>query len=238
MTGTYFVADVHLNMNNTNQKKLFSAFLDHVSSGSLYIIGDLFDFWANNKTVYAAHSWVFDKLRAVISRGCTVGLLIGNRDFLLRKKMVESYGIRYLGEEATVDIDGRCFFLAHGHTLCLSDTQFLRYRARMWPLFTLIDWVLPGFIENYLAGKFMMQSKKVIQAQEPVRFQFTQTAIENKFREEIDYVICGHTHQPETFQSGAHIFHALPAWDDKSGYFLHYEHDVLTLKHYKPAFNQ
>ncbi len=238
MAGTYFVADVHLNMNNTNQKILFSAFLDHVNSGSLYIIGDLFDFWANNKTVYAAHSWVFEKLRAVLSRGCTVGLLTGNRDFLLRKKLVESYGIRYLGEEATVDINGKHFFLVHGHTLCLSDTEFLQYRARMWPLFKMADRVLPGFIENYMAGKFMLQSKKVIQAQDPGRFQFTKAAIEKKFVDGIDYVICGHTHQPETFQSGAHIFHALPAWDDKSGFFLHYEHDVLTLKHYKPAFNQ
>lgn len=235
MAGAYFIADIHLHMNNAEQKSLFSSFLDQMTSGSLYIIGDLFDFWANNRTVYTEHSWVFDKLHTVISRGCTVGLLIGNRDFLLLKKMVESFGIRYLGEEATVDIDGKSFFLAHGHTLCLSDTQFLQYRARMWPLFKMADRMLPGCIENYLAGKFMMQSKKVIQAQDPGRFQFTNAAIENKFRDGIDYVICGHTHQPETFQSGAHIFHALPAWDDKSGYYLRYEHDVFTLKHYKPA---
>jgi UDP-2,3-diacylglucosamine hydrolase len=235
MAGTYFVADVHLNMNNIHQKKLFSAFLDQVNSGSLYIIGDLFDFWANNKTVYAAHSWVFDKLRSTITRGCTVGLLSGNRDFLLRKKPVERVGIRYLGEEALVEIDGKSFFLAHGHTLCLSDTQFLQYRARMWPLFKLADRILPGCIENYLADKFMMQSKKVIQAQDPARFRFTRDAIENKFNNGIDYVICGHTHQQESFQSGKHIFHALPAWDKKSGYYLHYENDVFTLKNYKPA---
>jgi UDP-2,3-diacylglucosamine hydrolase len=234
MAGTYFVADIHLNMHNTVQKKLFSAFLDQVSSGSLYIIGDLFDFWANNKTVYAAHSWVFDKLCAVRARECTVGMLVGNRDFLLRKKFVESFGIRYLDEEATVVIDGKKFFLAHGHTLCLKDTQFLQYRARMWPLFKIADWVLPGCIENYLANKFMLQSKKVIQAQDPSRFRFTRNTIENKFNEGIDYVICGHTHQPDTFQSGGHIFHALPAWDDTSGYFLHYDHDLFTLKHFKP----
>ena len=237
MTGTYFVADIHLCINNRHQQRLFNAFLDHVSnhSGSLYIVGDLFDFWANNKSVYTTYSWVFEKLQLLCSQGCMVGLLIGNRDFLLRKKMVESYGIHYLGEEASVDIDGKLFFLAHGHTLCLSDTQFLQYRARMWPLFKMADRVLPGWIENYLAGKFMLQSKKVIQCQDPGRFQFTKTAIEHKFGEGIDYVICGHTHKPETFQSGAHIFHALPAWDDESGYFLHYDHNELTLKQYKPA---
>jgi UDP-2,3-diacylglucosamine hydrolase len=235
MAGTYFVADVHLNMSNTDLKKLFSAFLDNVTCSSLYIIGDLFDFWANNKTVYTAHSWVFNKLLMVISRGCTVGLLTGNRDFLLRKKMVERFGIRYLGEEARVDIDDKSFFLAHGHTLCLSDTQFLKYRARMWPLFKMADRVLPGCIENYLADKFMMQSKKVIQAQDPARFRFTRGEIEKKFNAGIDYVISGHTHQPETFQSGDHIFHALPAWDEKSGYYLHYENDVFTLKNFEPA---
>jgi len=234
MAGTYFVADVHLSINNTDQKNLFSAFLDQINSSRLYIIGDLFDFWANNKTVYAGHSWVFDKLSEAINRGCTVGLLIGNRDFLLRKNMVERFGIRYLEEEATVAIEGKNFFLAHGHTLCLSDTQFLQYRARMWPWFKMADRVLPGCIENYLARKFILQSKKVILAQDPGRFRFTRTAIEKKFSDGIDYVICGHTHEPETFQEGSHIFHALPAWDDKSGYFLHYEQDIFTLKQYKP----
>ncbi len=237
MAGTYFVADIHLCSNNRHQQRLFNAFLDHVlnHNGSLYIIGDLFDFWANNKNVYAANSWVFEKLQLLCSKGCTVGLLIGNRDFLLRKKMVGSYGIHYLGEEAKVAIDGKQFFLAHGHTLCLSDTQFLQYRARMWPLFKMADRILPGCIENYLADKFMLQSKKVIQAQDPSRFRFTRNAIENKFNNGIDYVICGHTHQPETFQSGEHIFHALPAWDEKSGYYLLYEHDVCTLKNFTPA---
>lgn len=235
MAGTCFVSDVHLNMNNANQKKLFSSFLENINSSNLYIIGDLFDFWANNTTVYAGHSWVFDTLRALISRGCAVGLLIGNRDFLLRKKIVESHGIQYLGEEASVAIGGKQFFLAHGHTLCLSDTEFLQYRARMWPLFKMADRVLPGCIENYLAHKFMMQSKKVIQAQDPSRFRFTRNAIEKKFKDGIDYVICGHTHLPETFQSGAHIFHALPAWDENSGYFLYYENDEFTLKRVKPA---
>lgn len=235
MNGAIFVADVHLNINNRAQKNLFCAFLDQVSSSSLYIIGDLFDFWANNKAVASAHTWVFDAVRSLISRGCTVGLLTGNRDFLLRRKFVESVGMRFLGEEATVAIDGKSFFLAHGHTLCLADRQFLNYRARMWPVFKMADRVLPGWIENYLAGKFMKQSKKVIQAQNPSRFRFTRKAIEKKFTDGADYVICGHTHQPETFQSGTHIFHALPAWDEKSGYYLHYEHDVFTLKRFTCA---
>jgi UDP-2,3-diacylglucosamine hydrolase len=235
MAGTYFVADIHLTIGNNDQKKLFSSFLNHISGGRLYIIGDLFDFWANNKKVYAAHAWVFDALRRAVSRGCTVGLLTGNRDFLLRKAMIERFGIGYLGEEAAVAIDGKSFFLAHGHTLCLSDTQFLQYRARIWPLFKMADRVLPGYIENYLAGRFMLQSKKVIQAQDPALFCFTRSAIEKKFNAGADYVICGHTHQPETFQSGPHIFHALPAWDDKAGYYLHYEHDVFILKQFTCA---
>jgi UDP-2,3-diacylglucosamine diphosphatase len=233
MAGTYFVADIHLTIQSTDQKKLFSAFIDHINTGSLYIIGDLFDFWANNKTVFAAHAWVFEKLRAAASRGCTIGLLTGNRDFLLRKKTVERFGIRYFGEEARADIEGKKFFLTHGHTLCLSDTQFLRYRARIWPLFKMADRLLPGYIENYLAGKFMLQSKKVIQAQDPCRFQFTRSAIEKKFDSGIDYVICGHTHLPETFQSGKHIFHALPAWEDDTGYYLYYAQNEFKLKKFK-----
>jgi UDP-2,3-diacylglucosamine hydrolase len=226
-----FIADVHLAANNDRQQKLFTAFLDrHISPGDgLYIIGDLFDYWANNSAVRSAHAWVFDKLERLCKKGCRVGLLIGNRDFLLRKSMVERFGIAFLDEEAPIEADGKKFFLAHGHTLCLSDTQFLRYRSRMWPLFRALDRLLPGWIENKLAARFQQQSKKVINAQDQSRFQFTRPGIEEKFKAGFDYVICGHTHKPESFCSGSHCFHALPAWEESSGNYLEFSNGEMKL---------
>ena len=234
MSRTLFLADVHLQANNA-QQQLFLTFLDRqLSPGDrLYILGDLFDYWANNATVYQAYGRVFERLQHLTRSGIRAGLLIGNRDFLLRRSMLERFGISYLGEEAAVTLEGKKFFLAHGHTLCLSDTQFLQYRSRMWPFFRALDLLLPGCIENYLAARFQQQSKKVIQAQDPSHFQFTRSAIEEKFQAGYDYVICGHTHQPETFRSGEHCFHALPAWEGSSGSYLEFADGKMQLHNFQ-----
>ena len=232
MSRTLFLADIHLQRDNKARERLFATFMDrHLSPGDgLFILGDLFDYWANNATVFHAYAWVFDQLRLMARSGCRIGQLIGNRDFLLRRQMVESYGIEYLGEEAEINAGGKRLFLAHGHTLCLSDTRFLRYRARMWPVFRALDRILPGCIENRLAVKFQQQSKKVILGQEQSRFMFTRSALEEKFRAGFDCVICGHTHRQESFCEGPHCFYALPAWSDDTGNYLEFTHGELKLR--------
>ncbi|MCX8043741.1 MAG: UDP-2,3-diacylglucosamine diphosphatase [Desulfobacterota bacterium] len=231
MTRAYFIADIHLSADTPRRAKLLLGFCDMIihNPGELYILGDLFEFWANNRLLYAAHQQVFEKLSSLTSRGIMVGVLAGNRDFLLSQKTLARCGAFFLGEEAEILLDGMRLLLAHGHTLCLSDTIFLSYRRRMWPWFRLLDPLLPGWIENRLAHLFMKKSKEVISAQDPSRFEFTRAAIEQHFTAGIDVVICGHTHKMEHFVSGAKRFYSLPCWDDERGYYLLYKKGEFAL---------
>lgn len=231
MTRAYFIADIHLSADTPRRAALLLAFCDMVvrTTGSLYILGDLFEFWANNRLLRTLHRPVFEKFALLTSRGITVALLAGNRDFLLSQKTLARCGAHFLGEEAEVRLDGLRVFLAHGHTLCLADTTFLSYRRRMWPWFRLLDPLLPGWIENRLAHLFMKKSKQVIAAQDPSRFAFTREAIERHFNAGIDVVICGHTHNPEHFITDDRRFYSLPCWDDDTGYYLLYEHGAFSL---------
>jgi len=231
MTTAFFIADIHLGINSPQRTRLLLSFCDYVLSnhGDLYILGDLFDFWANNKVLRQAHQPLFKKFEAFSAQGQTVGVLLGNRDFLLSQKALNTCGARFLGEEAEIVLDGLRFFLAHGHTLCLADTQFLAYKKKMWPLFRLLDLVLPGWIENRIARSFIRQSKKVISRQNPERFAFTRSAIEKLFTAGIDIVICGHTHTLEHFSCNGKQFFALPAWDDNAGHYLRYHNGSLSL---------
>jgi len=222
MTTAFFIADVHAGSDTPRRSSLVISFFDMVirERGSLYVLGDLFDFWANNRQLIRSHRAVFSKLGEFAARGLTAGLLIGNRDFLLSRRTLADCGVGFLGEEAEIALDGKRIFLAHGHTLCLSDTQFLKYKQRMWPLFRILDRLLPGSIENRIARRFILQSKKIINAQDPSRFAFTREAIDRLFTAGIDVVICGHTHKPEQYQAGEKRFFALPAWDDGRGHYL------------------
>ena len=225
MTRAYFIADIHLTVGMSLRAALLLAFCDMVmrAPGALYILGDLFEFWANNRLLRAAHRPVFEKFATLTSLGIRVALLAGNRDFLLSQKTLAHCGADFLGEEAEITLDDMRVFLAHGHTLCLSDTTFLAYRQRMWPWFRMLDPLLPGWIENRLAYLFMKKSKQVIAGQDPSRFAFTRKAIERHFNAGIDVVVCGHTHSSEHFITSNKQFYSLPCWNDETGHYLLYE---------------
>lgn len=231
MSKTFFIADIHLSADNAERKKLITAFLDHVLAqrGDLYVLGDLFDFWANNRRLLKSHRDILLKLQALTSIHMRVGLLFGNRDFLISRKVPASFGIEFLGEEAEISLGARRVFLAHGHTLCLSDTQFLNYKKKIWPYFRILDRFMPGIIENKIAKLFMQKSKRVIESQDQSRFQFTHSAIENLFNSGIDVVICGHTHKQEHYISGSKCFYALPSWDDGKGHYLLHQDGTFSM---------
>ncbi len=227
---TYFIADVHLVPDQHEKNNLVISFLNHVLSqnGNLYILGDFFDFWANNRSLMNAYRQVFHKLQELTERGLTVGFLIGNRDFLMRPRLLKRYGIIYLGEETRITLDDKKLLLAHGHTLCLSDTKFLAYKKTMWPRFRMLDYILPGLIENWIAEKFILKSKDVISKQDCKNFNFTLPLIENHFKEGIDAVICGHAHRRESFKNNSHCFFSLAPWEKNNGPYLLYEDRQFT----------
>lgn len=216
----YFIADVHLEGNDADKRSLFLSFLEMVQQrqGNLYILGDLFDYWANNRRVLKDNKTVLDALGELSRQGSRVGFLIGNRDLLLGEKVLSRYGIDALGESRVIDLQGKSILLTHGHLLCTDDVTFQKYRKRMWPLYRILDALLPGCIENALARLFIQRSKQVIGAQESWRFQFSDKVIAATFKRGIDMIICGHAHKPTVKHfDGDRSFIVLPHWTSCSG---------------------
>ena len=230
MTDTFFVADTHIGFDNMKRQQTFADFLAYVQScsGDLYILGDFFDFWANNRAMLRAMLPVLEKLQNLASSGSTIGFVYGNRDFLAGPAALEPFGITCLGEQADIRLGELRVHITHGYSLCLDDTKFFAYKLRMWPFFRLLDRLLPGRLEHYIARRFIIRSKQVVRAQEPSRFQFTRSAIEAHFQRGIDAVICGHTHAEQTFSAGTKHFYALGCWDDTAGpYLVHREGNFI-----------
>jgi len=232
---TYFISDVHLTIDPDPKRKLFISFLEMVikQQADLYILGDFFDFWANNKNILMRYNNVLSKLEALTSQGSKVGFLIGNRDFLVTKKTLKNYGIAYLGEETKILLGSKKIFLAHGHTLCRSDIKFLKYKEKVWPLFRFLDKFLPGIIENYIANKFILKSKKVIAGQAAENFEITLDLLKHHFKSGIDTIICGHIHKLEENIIDGKEFFSLPAWEDDKGCYLLFENNTFNISHFK-----
>ncbi|MDH4099335.1 MAG: UDP-2,3-diacylglucosamine diphosphatase [Nitrospirota bacterium] len=216
----YFVADIHLSPHRPETTARFLSLLNTVekSRGELFLLGDIFDYWANNGAVRRANAPVLERLGRLVDAGCPVHFIIGNRDFLMEEKVLGRYGINFLGEEATLIVGDRKILLSHGHLLATNDTVFLDYRARMWPMFRFLDLFLPGPIENRLAGHFMQKSKEVIGEQDAERFRIPDETIHRYFQDGFDVIICGHTHKPQQrdFEGGKALV-VLPPWEKGGG---------------------
>jgi UDP-2,3-diacylglucosamine hydrolase len=233
MKKTFFIADVHLDPALTERTHCISSFLTmvHAERGELYILGDFFDYWANNRTVVNNNRAVLQQLKELVTEGCSVSMLIGNRDLLLSQRALSRFGITFLGEETEISLDGKRLLLTHGHMLCTMDEKFQRYKQRAWPVYRVLDSMLPGFIENYLAKKFILKSKQVIQAQDQTRFQFSPAAMHEHFQRGVDIIICGHAHKPLHEVFGNNHLYALPAWDnDTGGYLVYNQGDFSFMK--------
>jgi UDP-2,3-diacylglucosamine hydrolase len=230
---SYVVADVHLERDDADKRSLFLSFLDMVKQrkGNLYILGDLFDYWANNRRVMKDNKTVLDALGELSRQGSQVGFLVGNRDFLLGEKVLSRYGIDALGESRVIDLQGKHILLTHGHLLCTDDVSFQKYRKRMWPLYRILDALLPGCIENALARLFIQRSKQVIEAQESWRFQFSDNVIEAAFKRGTDMIICGHAHKPTVRHfDGDRSFIVLPHWTCRSGGYLYMKDGAFQVR--------
>ncbi len=226
----YFIADIHLERGERAKRNLFLSFVEMVKAkeGDLYILGDLFDYWANNRQVITDNCPVLKALADLVKRGSRVSFLIGNRDLLLGRKVLSRYGIDYMDEKTVMTIHGKRVLLTHGHLLCTNDITFQKYRRTTWPIYRAFDVILPGCIENFLAKRFIQRSKQVIEAQESWRFQFPEEVIKEIFDSGIDMIICGHSHKPMVkHYDGEHYFIVLPSWTaSKGGFFCMSNGDV------------
>ncbi len=231
MTKTFFIADIHLSTDYPEKNILFQSFLDMamIEKGDIYILGDLFDFWTNNRRLSRNYFKIFSTLEKITASGFRVGFIFGNRDFLLKNKTLSSFGIDFLGEEAEITLDSKRVFLTHGHTLCALDIKFKKYKESAWPVFILLDKILPGFIENYIARKFILKSKSVICSQDQSKLQFSADIIKRYFSSGIDTVICGHAHRTENLVFGKNRFYALPCWENSRGWYLLYDRGDFAL---------
>ncbi len=218
MSKNFFIADLHLNtIELPRLTELFLSFLKYVKkqNADLYILGDLFDFWANNKVIYQKNKSIMDGLAMLGG----VNLLWGNRDFLLRRKKLARLGITLCPEFFINDIQGYRILMNHGHSLCETKSIFLRYRRFLWGIIRLFDPVTPAVIENFVADKIRKNSKRnAVKITKPILY-LKDDLLQKYFNQGIDVIICGHIHygQIKEYPLNKRLI-MLPAWDEKGGY--------------------
>ena len=113
---TIFISDVHLGTPGC-KAELLADFLAHNDCRTLYLVGDIVDFWRLKRSWFwsAAHSRVIDIILAKVKSGTRVVYVPGNHDEAFR----DYCGVLLAGVELSIEAvhrtaDGRDLLVLHG----------------------------------------------------------------------------------------------------------------------------
>lgn len=120
---TYFVADVHLGLRNTDPGEREARFVHFLKSiraentDALYLLGDIWDFWYEYRDVVPREgARVIAQLIRLVDEGVSVYFMAGNHDIWCFS-FFESLGIKKIEQPHFVEIEGKRFCLGHGDGL-------------------------------------------------------------------------------------------------------------------------
>lgn len=113
------------------------AFLDflrlHASRArQLYLLGDLFEYWAGDDDLGSGlNQRVIEAIRALNEAGVNVFWIAGNRDFLVGADFALATGATLLPDPSIATLCGRNIVLAHGDAQCTDDLDYMAFRAKV-----------------------------------------------------------------------------------------------------------
>jgi len=163
------------------------------------VLGDLFDQWIGDDELREPLAErVAAALLDVARAGVPVGIVVGNRDFLLGRRFAAAAGATLLPEQIVADVAGTPTLLMHGDELCTSDLAYQRFRAfshdpRWQRGFLALPYALRRGFANWLRKK----SRAATAAKTESILDVEPRAVEDAFRAaNVSRVIHGHTHRP------------------------------------------
>lgn len=127
-----FVSDLHLCDAMPRTAAAFAHWLDTTDADAVLLLGDVFEVWIGAD--YAGHDAFAEAQMAMLRHAASrrfVGMMVGNRDFLMAPDTLADAGITALDDPCVLDAFGRRIVLAHGDALCLDDVDYQRFRQQV-----------------------------------------------------------------------------------------------------------
>lgn len=205
----YFASDNHLGApsfkTSLPREKKFVAWLDSIKddAGAIFLMGDLFDFWFEYKTVVPkGFTRTLGKLAELTDAGIPIYYFVGNHDLWMNGYFEEELNIPVFHKPQQFQINGTKFFIGHGDGLGPGDKGF----KRMKKVFTnplskwFFRWLHPDL--GVRLAQYLSVNNKIISGDADAKFlgedkewlvQYCKRKLE---AEHHDHFIFGHRHLP------------------------------------------
>ena len=205
----YFASDNHLGAPTQEQsfprEKKFVAWLGEVKqdAAAIFLLGDMFDFWFEYKTVVPkGFTRTFGKLAEISDSGIPIYYFVGNHDLWMNGYFEEELNIPVYHEPKEFTFNNKTFLIGHGDGLGPGDKGF----KRMKKVFTnpvakwFYRWLHPDL--GVKLAQYFSVKNRLISGDKDVKFlgednewlvQYSKRKLEEKHR---DYFVFGHRHLP------------------------------------------
>jgi UDP-2,3-diacylglucosamine hydrolase len=211
----YFSSDNHLGAPTTEEslprEKKFIQWLDEVKvdAAAIFLLGDLFDFWFEYKTVVPkGFVRVLGKLAEITDSGIPIYFFVGNHDLWMKDYFEKELNIPTYRDPKEFVINDRVFLIGHGDGKGPNDKGYKRMKKVFtFPLFNwLFKWLHPDI--GVRLAKHLSVKNKLISGEEDKAFLgkekewlalYAQRKLESKH---YDYFIFGHRHLPMEIKVG------------------------------------
>jgi len=211
----YFISDVHLGVGDPDterrKQEMLLKLLTEIrrSGGTLYIVGDLFDFWYEYRAVVPrGYHRLYTLLEDLPKAGVKVTYLAGNHDFAIGSFFSDDLGITVLRDDLSFEADGKSFYVYHGDGLAPKDGGYrLLKRVLRSPLSQWGFRLLHPDFGFALARRFSHTSRDYTSGKDYGEKDGMRQEAIRRFENGTDIVIMGHRHVPrrETHNGGVYV---------------------------------
>ena len=209
----YFASDFHFGIpdhdSSLEREKLFVRWLDEIKDDAahIFLMGDIFDFWYEYKTVVPkGFVRLLGKLAEIADAGIPISLFRGNHDVWAFNYFEKELNIKLYRKPEIMDFSGKKFYLAHGDGLGPGDNGYKLLKKVFECHFCqwLFRWLHPD-LGARMALYFSRKSRLANVAKEGkkdstnnIKDEMLHHYSEDMLKQhpDIDYFIFGHRHLP------------------------------------------
>ncbi len=243
----YFLSDFHLgapdHASSLVREKRIVRFLDSIShdAAMILIVGDLFDFWYEYKSVVPkGYVRLLGKLAWLTDSGIPVHFFVGNHDMWMNGYFEKEMGIPVYFEEKDYEINGKKFLVGHGDGLGPGDhgykfiKKLFRNPVCQW-FFGILHPTMGIGLANFLSRRSRAATgqtdEKFLGEDNEWLIIYCKEILQKK---KYDYFVFGHRHLPlDVKLEGGSRYINLGDWLRYNTYAI-FDGNELTLKTYEP----
>lgn len=207
----YFASDVHLGLypydHSRLREKVFVQWLEEIrkDAAELYLLGDIFDYWYEYRTVVPrGFTRTLGKLAEIADSGIPVHFFTGNHDVWAFDYLPSEIGVILHDEPYILEVNGKRMLLAHGDGIGPGDMGYKLLRRIFRSKF--MQWwyskIHPNLSMRFAHwwSKKSRYSKGIAEAfqgeEKELQIVFARETLK---KEHFDYFIFGHRHVPMNY---------------------------------------